>query len=139
VAARAAESSPIKMGEAAQTDTFKIVVTSVKKATGWTKSPPANFEYVIVALQITNISGKNRSISASDFGCVKDDSGNRASWENYTGVKTDPDTFGAKEIEPGQQFSGSVIFALPIEMKTTELHYTKGYSAKPNLRFEITK
>lgn len=137
--AQPVEASALKLGVAGRTDTFEMSVTSVVKPTEWTKDPPAGQEYIVVAVQVTNISGEEASISASDFGCVKDESGNRGSWENYTGIKTDPDTFGGADIAPGDTFEGSLIFTIPVDMSVTELHYTKGYALKPNLRFEIRK
>lgn len=133
------KSSALRVGEAGRTDTFEITVTSSGKASEWTKDPPAGMEYIVVAVQVTNISDEEASISASDFGCVKDADGTRASWENYTGIVTDPETFGAADIAPGETFSGSLIFAIPAEMSATELHYTQGFSAEPDLRFAITK
>ncbi|MHB1356805.1 MAG: DUF4352 domain-containing protein [Anaerolineae bacterium] len=137
--AQPVEASALKLGESGRTDTFEITVTSVVKPTEWTKDVPAGHEYIVVTIQVTNITKEEASISASDFGCVKDESGNRGSWENYTGIKTEPDTFGGEDITPGDTFAGSLIFAIPVDMSVTELHYTKGYALKPNLRFEITK
>lgn len=135
----AAEAVPLKMGESGKTETFEMSVISVNKPTQWTKSPRANYEYVVVAFMVKNLSGKAASISAGDFSCVENESGMRTSWERSTGIKADPDTFGAETIEPGNQFSGSVIFSLPVAMKTTECHYTKGYNPKPSLKFQINK
>lgn len=133
----AVEALALKLGKPGRTDTFEILVSGVEKATAWSKNPPAGYKYIIVKVQITNISKEEASIGAGDFGCVQDEKGNRASWENYTGIKTDPDTFGSTDIAPGHRFAGSLIFAIPNDMNQTELHYTVGYSLKPDLRFEI--
>jgi hypothetical protein len=137
--ARAADAPALKMGEAGRSGAFEIVVSSVKKATEWTRDPPAGHEYIVVAVQVTNISKGEESLGASAFGCVEDDKGNRASWEPTTGIKTDPPTFGAADIAPGGRFAGSLIFAIPVSMSATELHYTVGYALKPALRFQIRK
>lgn len=134
-----AEASALQPGEPGRSDPFEIRVTNVEKATGWTKDPPSGHEYVVVALEVKNISGETESIGAGSFGMVRDDSGTRASWEPSTGIKTDPDTFGSADIAPGESFAGSLIFAIPTTMSETELHYTVGYSLTPALRFAITK
>lgn len=134
-----AEASALQPGESGRSDPFEIRVTNVRNATGWTKDPPAGHEYVVVALEVKNISGETESIGAGSFGMVRDDSGTRASWEPSTGIKTEPDTFGGADIGPGESFEGSLIFAIPTEMSETELHYTIGYSLTPALRFAIRK
>jgi len=137
--ARAADAPALKVGEAGRSGAFEIVVSGVKKAAEWTRNPPAGHEYIVVAVQVTNISREEESLGASAFGCVQDDEGNRASWERTTGIKTDPATFGAADIAPGGRFAGSLIFAIPVGMSATELHYTEGYALKPALRFQIRK
>ncbi|MFN2238527.1 MAG: DUF4352 domain-containing protein [Thermoanaerobaculia bacterium] len=134
-----AEAPALQPGEPGRSDPFEIRVMAVEKASGWTREPPADHEYVVVAIQVKNVSNETESIGAGSFGMVQDDSGNRASWEPSTGIKTDPETFGGTDIEPGESFEGSLIFAIPIVMERTELHYTVGYSLEPALRFEIRK
>lgn len=133
----AAEAAPVPLGQPGRTDTFEIVVTGVEKPAQFTKDPPAGSEYVVVKMQVKNISGETASIGAGEFGVVRDERGNRASTEPSTGISTDPDTFGSAEIAPGETFAGSLIFAIPAGMAQTELHYTLGYAPKPALRFEI--
>jgi hypothetical protein len=134
-----ADASALQTGEPGRSDPFEIRVTKVEKATGWTKEPPAGHEYVVVAVEVKNLSGESKSIGAGSFGMVRDDSGTRASWEPSTGIETDPDTFGGADIAPGETIAGSLIFAIPTAMSETELHYTVGYSLKPALRFAIRK
>lgn len=134
-----AAASALQPGEPGRSDPFEIRVTSVEKATGWTREPPAGHEYVVVAVEVKNLSGETESIGAGSFGMVRDDAGNRASWERSTGIKTDPDSFGGADIAPGATFAGSLIFAIPTAMSETELHYTVGYSLTPALRFAIRK
>ncbi|MFZ2490682.1 MAG: DUF4352 domain-containing protein [Thermoanaerobaculia bacterium] len=134
-----AEASPLQPGEFGKSDPFEIRVTKVEKASGWTKEPPAGHEYVVVTVEVKNVSGETKSIGAGSFGMVRDDSGNRASWEPSTGIETDPPTFGNSDIAPDGRFAGSLIFAIPTAMSETELHYTVGYAPKPALRFAIKK
>ena len=136
-AAKVTEAAPLPLGTAGRSGAFEIVVTGVEKPTEWTKTPPAGQQYIVAKIQVTNISEKAESIGAGSFGCVREESGTRGTVERYTGIKTVPATFGAEEIAPGGKFAGSLIYLIPVGMKQTELHYTVGYSLKPNLRFEI--
>ncbi|NLZ27339.1 MAG: DUF4352 domain-containing protein [Firmicutes bacterium] len=126
------------IGETGRTDKLEITVTKGQKATEWATSPPEDHEYVIVSLKIKNISKEEQSVGAGEFGIVKED-GTRGGWENFTGVKTDPDTFGGAHIAPGETFEGSLIFASPIAISHVEIHYRKGYTLTPDLKFEFEK
>lgn len=133
------EKELLQIGEAGQTDTFEITVTDVQKPDSWVKSLADGREYVIVAIKVKNISQAEESIGVSDFQYVVDDDGDRESYENYSGVKTDPDTFGAASIAPGDTFEGSIVYSMPIDMNQIELHYIKGYTLEPDLAFVFNK
>lgn len=131
------EKAALQIGEAGKTDTFEIAVTDVKRATEWTKDLDEGREYVIVAIKATNISKEEDCISAADFQYLGPDG--KECLEQYSGVKTDPDTFGAEDIAPGDTFEGSIVFSMPIDMTQIELHYIEGYSKNPNLVFMFSK
>ncbi|HNV71532.1 MAG TPA: DUF4352 domain-containing protein [Candidatus Ozemobacteraceae bacterium] len=135
--AKPAEAPLLTVGQPGRNGAFEITLTGVEKPTKWINAPKAGRQYIVVKLKITNVSDQTKSIGAGSFGCVDDANGNRGSYERSTGIQTTPDTFGATEIKPGESFEGSIIFSIPVDMNTTELHYTVGYALKPNLRFEV--
>lgn len=128
-----------QIGETGKTDNLEITITKVEKAAEWVNSPAEGNEYVVVAIKVTNISKEEQDIGASDFQYVADESGRRASGESFTGVKADPDTFGAETIAPGDSFEGSLVYSIPIAMNHAELHYIEGYNPEPALKFEFDK
>ena len=113
------------------------MITKVEKAAEWINSPAEGREYVIVSFKVTNISKEKQSIGANDFQYVRDESGSREGHKVLTGVKADPDTFGAADIASGENFEGSLVYAMPIDMGHIELHYLENY--KTALRFEFDK
>ena len=125
------------IGEAGRTDNLEIMITKVEKAAEWINSPAEGREYVIVSFKVTNISKEKQSIGANDFQYVRDESGSREGHKVLTGVKADPDTFGAADIASGENFEGSLVYAMPIDMGHIELHYLENY--KTALRFEFDK
>jgi hypothetical protein len=126
-----------QIGEAGRTDNLEIMITKVEKAAEWINGPPEGREYVVVSFKVTNISKEKQSIGADDFQYVRDESGSRESYARTTGVKADPDTFGATDIEPVESFEGSLVYAMPIDMGHIELHYLESY--KTALKFEFDK
>lgn len=132
-----AEAPLLALGQIGRSDAFEIAVTGVEKPTEWTKTPPAGMQYIVVKIKVVNISDKPEMITKSQFGCVNDETGNRGSYEAYTGIKTNPGDFSSESIKPGDSNFGSIIYTIPSTMTKTELHYTIGYALKPNLRFEI--
>lgn len=132
-----AQEQVYQIGEAGRTDTLEIMITKTEKAAKWTKDPPEDREYVVVSFKVTNISAETQSIGASDLQYVRDESGSREAYESWTGVEADPDTFGGTDIEPGESFEGSLVYAMPIEMSHIELHYLKSYQTA--LIFEFDK
>lgn len=126
-----------RIGETAKTDEMEITVTKVERAKEWTKTPAEGFEYVVFSILTKNISSEEQSVTASEFGYVMDDTGNRGSYETYTGVETEHDY--SASMEPGDSVEISVVFSVPIEMTRIEFHYTVGYSLEPALRFELNK
>ncbi|MBU7006556.1 DUF4352 domain-containing protein [Phosphitispora fastidiosa] len=131
------EERAYQIGEPGGTDELEIAVTKAEKAAEWINSPPEGREYVIVSFKVTNISKEEQSIGADDFQYVVGDSGAREAYARTTGVKTDPDTFGAASMAPGESFEGSLVYAMPVEMSHIELHYLKNYQTA--LRFEFDK
>lgn len=133
-AANSADPSPAtedrvySIGEAGRTDNLEIVVTKAEKAVEWINGPPEGHEYVVVSFKITNISEELQSVGANDFQYVRDESGSREAYARTTGVKADPDTFGGVDIEPGESFEGSLVYAMPIGMSNIELHYLENYN-----------
>ncbi|MDR1579157.1 MAG: DUF4352 domain-containing protein [Synergistaceae bacterium] len=136
-AAEQTEERIYRIGEAGGMDELEITITKVEKAAEWINSPPEGREYVIISFQITNLSDEEQSVGAGDFQYVANDTGSRESCARTTGVKADPDTFGAAGIAPGESFEGSLVYAMPSEMSRIELHYIKNYSAA--LKFEFDK
>lgn len=136
-AATPAEEQIYPIGEAGRTDNLEIMITKAEKAAEWINSPAEGREYVVVSFKVTNISKEKQSIGADDFQYVRDESGSRESYARTTGVKADPDTFGAADIEPGESFEGSLVYAMPIDMGHIELHYLESY--KTALKFEFDK
>lgn len=126
-----------QLGETAKTDQLEITVTQVEKAANWTKTPAEGYEYVVISIMARNISNEEQSITASQFGFVKDETGNRGSYETYTGVETAHDY--SATVAPGENAEISLVFAIPIEMIRIEFHYTVGYSLNPALRFELSR
>lgn len=136
-AATPAKEQVYSIGEAGRTDNLEIMITKVEKAAEWINSPAEGREYVIVSFKVTNISKEKQSIGANDFQYVRDESGSREGHKVLTGVKADPDTFGAADIASGENFEGSLVYAMPIDMGHIELHYLENY--KTALRFEFDK
>jgi hypothetical protein len=136
-AATPAKEQVYPIGEAGRTDNLEIMITKAEKAAEWINSPAEGREYVVVSFKVTNISKENQSIGADDFQYVRDESGSRESYARTTGVKADPDTFGAADIEPGESFEGSLVYAMPVDMGHIELHYLESY--KTALKFEFDK
>jgi|GEM_PF-1463717 Telomeric repeat-binding factor 2. len=125
-----------RIGETGRTDKLEITVTKTEKATEWINSPPEGREYVIVSFQITNLSEEEQSVGANDFQYVADDTGSRESYVGTTGVKANPDIFGAADIAPGDSFEGSLVYAIPSEMSHVELHYINSYNTALKFAFE---
>lgn len=136
-AAAPAKEQVYPIGETGRTDNLEIMITKVEKAAEWINGPSEGREYVVVSFKVTNISKEKQSIGADDFQYVRDESGSRESYARTTGVKADPDTFGAANIEPGESFEGSLVYAIPIDMGHIELHYLENY--KTALKFEFDK
>lgn len=125
------------LGEAGKTDELEITVTKVEKAEEWTKTPEEGLEYVVVFIRARNISKEDQSITGNQFGFVRDEKGNRGSYETYTGVPTELDLSGT--MAPGESVEINLIYAMPVDMGSVEFHYTVGYSVNPALRFEFSK
>ena len=136
-AATSAEEEVYPIGEAGRTDNLEIMITKAEKAAEWINGPPEGREYVVVSFKVTNISKEKQSIGANDFQYVRDESGSRESYARTTGVNADPDTFGGADIEPGESFEGSLVYAMPIDMSHIELHYLESY--RTALKFEFDK
>lgn len=134
-----AEKTALQIGQAGRTDDLEITVTKVEKAAEWINSPAPGREYVVVSFKVVNISKEKQSIGAGDFQFVNQESGSREAHERTTGVKANPDTFGAANIAPGDTFEGSLVYAMPAAMRHVELHYIEGYSREPELRFVFDK
>lgn len=126
-----------QIGEAGSTDKLEIMITKVEKAAEWINSPAEGREYVVVSIKVTNITKEEQSIGAGDFQYVRDENGSRESYARTTGVKANPDTFGAADIAAGESFEGSLVYAMPVEMRHIKLHYLENYQTA--LRFEFDK
>lgn len=133
------EKTLFQLNEKGITENLEIEVTNVVRATQWTKTPTEDREYVVIAIKVTNISNEEQSISVSDFQYVSDEDGNREAYEAYSGVETNPDTFGAATLTPGETFEGSIVYLMPKSLSRIELHYIEGYSINPTLAFELSK
>lgn len=133
------EAAPLSVGQTGKTETLAVSVTGVKKATEWINGPAEGREYVVVSLEITNISKEEQSVSANDFQFVSDASGSRESYAASTGVEAEPPVFGGEDIAPGDTFQGSLVFAIPKDMSSVELDYIQSLGAKPDLRFQFGK
>lgn len=137
-AAMAADAA-LGVGEAGKTDELQITITSAFKAADWINSPKEGYEYVVVSIHAKNISSEEKSISAGDFQFMNEEVGHNEGYARSTGVKADPETFGAETIDPGESFEGSIVFAMPKSMNRVELKYMEGYDPKPLLVFEFDK
>lgn len=136
---QAEEKTLFQLNEKGVTENLEIEVTNVVRATQWTKTPTEDREYVVIAIKVTNISNEEQSISVSDFQYVSDENGNREAYEAYSGVETNPDTFGAATLTSGETFEGSIVYLMPKALSRIELHYIEGYSINPTLAFELSK
>jgi hypothetical protein len=134
-----AQDDPLGLGETGKTDTLEITITGVTKATEWTKTPKDGYEYVLVAVRATNISGEEQGINAGDFQFFNEDLGHKDGYSRTTGVKADPKVFYSADIEPGETFEGTIVFAMPKTMRQVEMEYREGYAPKPLLFFAFEK
>jgi hypothetical protein len=134
-----AQEAPLGIGETGKTDTLEITITGVTKATEWTKTPKEGYEYVLVAIRVTNVTGEEQGISAGDFQFFNEDLGHKDCYSRTTGVKADPEVFYSGDIPPGETFEGTLVFAMPKTMGQVEMEYREGYAPKPQLLFAFEK
>ena len=139
-----------QIGEVGSTDTFEVSITSVYKSTASSSGDEEDEEYVVVVIKVTNISDEEESISSGDFQFVNDKLGHRDAYSPYAGIgiETNPDTFGAENLAPGDTFEGSIIYSIPKSMSRVELHFIPDYNVVlvdgeyvllPDLIFEFNK
>ncbi|MFP4483157.1 MAG: DUF4352 domain-containing protein [Thermovirgaceae bacterium] len=134
-----AQDAPLGIGETGNAGSFEITITGVSKASEWTKTPDEGYEYVLVAIRATNITGEEQGISAGDFQFFNEDLGHKDGYSRTTGVKADPKVFYSENIPPGETFEGTIVFAMPKDMQKVEMEYREGYAPKPQLVFSFQK
>lgn len=140
IAGTAAAQPPVMgIGETGKTETLEITISGVTKATEWTKTPKEGYEYVLVAIRVTNVAGEKQGISAGDFQFFNEDLGHKDGYSRTTGIKADPKVFYSADVEPGETFEGTLVFAMPKDMQKVEMEYREGYDPKPLLHFAFDK
>lgn len=131
------------LGEYAKTEHYEVAVIKVTKGVtnkNVAYTPAEGKEFVAIEISIKNISEEDGSVGAGDFQYIGEDGKLTGRYPNaFFGFGVEPEAFGAKDLEIGQKFNGTIIYEMPKDMNEIELWYREGYTTTPDALFKFTK